>query len=437
MGQSIVDDIDTALTGHAKIKVIGVGGGGGNAVQEMIKSELQGVQFICANTDLQALQRNNAPRSVQLGEKLTRGLGAGANPNTGREAALESINAIRDAIGDADMVFVTAGMGGGTGTGAAPVVAQAAKDLGALTVGVVTKPFTFEGPKRLRMAEAGLEEFKKYVDCLIVIPNDRLLTMAPKKTPFAAMLQMANGVLLDAVRGISDVITREGLINLDFADVRTTMSEVGLALMGTGRASGENRAREAAQQAIMSPLLEDVSLESAKAILYNITANSDITAEEISEIGFMIREAASDDPDINIIVGVVYDETIGDDLQVTVIATGIEPVAQLEEEPEPAPAARVTNFQKAGVPAAGAQQRRVTPAQDKLREDILPDGITGRPRNRQQQDVWYDERITRSPYTRKADPLVQQRGVHAPGKDAFTYDEEDYEIPAFLRTQAD
>lgn len=436
MEQSIVDDIDTSLTGHAKIKVIGVGGGGGNAVQEMIKSELTGVQFICANTDLQALHRNNAPRSVQLGEKLTRGLGAGANPNTGREAALESINAIRDAIGDADMVFVTAGMGGGTGTGAAPVIAQAAKDLGALTVGVVTKPFTFEGPKRLRMAEAGLEEFKKYVDCLIVIPNDRLLSMAPKKTPFAAMLQMANGVLLDAVRGISDVITRDGMINLDFADVRTTMSEVGLALMGTGRASGENRAREAAQQAIMSPLLEDVSLESAKAILYNITANADITAEEISEIGFMIHEAASNDPDMNIIFGVVYDETIGDDLQVTVIATGIEPVAQLEEE-EPVVQAKVTSFQKTGNPVA-VPPRRIVPVQDMARDDGMGDTVPTRSvRRAPAQDVWYDERIGRSAYVRKSDPMAQPRALHTPGKDAFTYDEEDLEIPAFLRTQAD
>lgn len=436
MEQSIVDEIDTSLTGHAKIKVIGVGGGGGNAVQEMIKAELTGVQFICANTDLQALQRNNAPRSIQLGEKLTRGLGAGANPNTGREAALESINAIRDAIGDADMVFVTAGMGGGTGTGAAPIVAQAAKDLGALTVGVVTKPFTFEGPKRLRMAESGLEEFKKYVDCLIVIPNDRLLSMAPKKTPFAAMLQMANGVLLNAVRGISDVITRDGMINLDFADVRTTMSEVGLALMGTGRAAGENRAREAAQQAIMSPLLEDVSLESAKAILYNITANDGITVEEVSEIGFMIREAASNDPDINIIVGVVYDESIGDELQVTVIATGIEPALPMEEEPVPAAVAKVTNFQKAGANAVSVPPRRIAAAQEMLRDDSLGESIPTRTLRRPAQEVW-DERIGRSPYVRKADPLAQQRGIHAPGKDAFTYDEEDLEIPAFLRTQAD
>lgn len=427
---SIIDDIDTTLTGHAKIKVIGVGGGGGNAVQEMIKSQLAGVQFICANTDLQALNRNNAPLSVQLGEKLTRGLGAGSNPNTGREAAVESINAIRDAIGDADMVFVTAGMGGGTGTGAAPVVAQAAKELGALTVGVVTKPFQFEGHKRLSTAEAGLEEFKKYVDCLIVIPNDRLLSMAPKKTPFQAMLQMSNAVLRNAVQGISDVITFDGVINLDFADVRTTMSEVGLALMGTGRASGENRARDAAQQAIMSPLLEDVSLESAKAILYNITATEDISADEIYEIGQLIHDAAGNAADTNIIFGVVYNENMGDEIQVTLIATGIEESAPLVEEPLNVSPARVTNFQN--------QVSQTQSFRPETTEERVMDLPPSRPRVRQSVDNWRDERVGASPYQRagSASP-IRRRGVHAPGKDGFSYDEEDLEIPAFLRTQAD
>lgn len=433
MGYSIVDDIDTTATGHAKLKVIGVGGGGGNAVEEMIKSDLTGVQFICANTDMQALNKNNAPHSVQLGEKLTRGLGAGANPNTGRDAALESINAIRDAIGDADMVFVTAGMGGGTGTGAAPVVAQAAKELGVLTVGVVTKPFSFEGARRQRIAEEGLEELKKFVDCLIVIPNDRLLSMAPKKTPFAAMLQKANEVLLDAVRGISDVIMREGLINLDFADVRTTMSEVGLALMGTGRASGENRAREAASQAIMSPLLEEVSLESAKAILYNITANGDIMADEIQEIGYLIAEAAGNDPNINIIFGVVYDDAIGDDLQVTVIATGIEPIAPLVDETQSQ--AKVMKFPKAGSHTPNPGTRKPV-MQDMQNEEGGDTGFAQAPR-RSAPDTWYDDRIGRSPYARRQERLAQQRGAHAPGQEAFTYEGEDLEIPAFLRQQLD
>lgn len=436
MGQSIIEDIDTNLTGHAIIKVIGVGGGGGNAVQGMIESDLTGVQFICANTDLQALNRNNAPRSVQLGEKLTRGLGAGANPNTGREAALESINAIRDAIGDAHMVFVTAGMGGGTGTGAAPVVAQAAKDLGALTVGVVTKPFSFEGAKRQRVAEAGLEEFKKYVDCLIVIPNDRLMSMAPKNTTFPSMLQMANAVLLNAVQGISDVITFEGAINLDFADVRTTMSEIGMALMGTGRASGENRAREAAQRAIMSPLLEDVSLDSAKAILYNITANEDITANEIQEIGLLIHEAAGNDPDINIIFGVVYNDAMGEDLQVTLIATGIEPKPLMDETPvDETPVAKITPFRKVSAPVEMPQSRRQ--GAEYGRADVGMEPMAPRSVRRAPQDNWYDNRVNPSPYAGGTDPRGKPRLVHQPGKDSFTFDEDDLEIPTFLRTNAD
>ena len=352
MAQSIVDDIDTSLAGSAKIKVIGVGGGGGNAVKNMIDSGLRGVQFVCANTDVQALKKNTAPLKVQLGEKLTKGLGAGANPSIGREAAVESVNAIREAIGDADMVFVTAGMGGGTGTGAAPVVAQAAKEMGALTVGVVTKPFSFEGVKRKRAAEAGLEEFKQHVDCLITIPNDRLLAFAPKKAPFSEMLQKANDVLYYAVKGISDVIVGDGLINLDFADVRTTMAEAGLALMGTGMASGENRAREAAQRAIMSPLLEDVSLESAKAVLYNITAPMDITAEEIAEIGDIIADATPEDA--NIIFGASFDPSLDDEIRVSVIATGFDE----KEEAAAAPAADMSQkpFSQAGDRVKESQQ---------------------------------------------------------------------------------
>ncbi len=366
--QSIIDDIDTtSLASNAKIKVVGVGGGGGNAVQKMISSDLVGIQFICANTDLQALNSINAPVKIQLGEKLTRGLGAGANPEIGRNSAIESQNAIRDAIGeDTDMVFITAGMGGGTGTGAAPVIASIAKEMGALTVGVVTKPFTFEGTKKQRLAEAGIEEFKKFVDSLIIVPNDRLNSIAQKKASFASMLQKANEVLLNAVRGISDVIMREGVINLDFADVRTTMGEMGLAIMGIGKASGENRAREAAHEAIVSPLLEDASLESAKAILYNITANEDITIDEISEIGSMIKEAAKED--INIIFGVVSDKSMGDELQVTVIATGIEP---LSEEVETSKAV-VTQFDNIKDAAFKAPSSR--PQKEPVAREISPTG---------------------------------------------------------------
>ena len=440
MAQSIVDDIDTSLASNAKIKVIGVGGGGGNAVQNMIASGLRGVQFVCANTDVQALNKNGASVKVQLGEKLTKGLGAGANPAIGREAAVESVNAIRDAIGDADMVFVTAGMGGGTGTGAAPVVAQAAKEMGALTVGVVTKPFSFEGAKRKRAAEAGLEDFKQHVDCLITIPNDRLLAFAPKKAPFSEMLQKANDVLYYAVKGISDVIVGEGLINLDFADVRTTMSEAGMALMGTGIASGENRAREAAQRAIMSPLLEDVSLESAKAVLYNITAPMDITAEEISEIGDIIGDATPDEA--NIIFGVVFDDNIGDEIRLTVIATGIE--AQAETiRPAQAPTATVTaftNHRKPGPDAVMADSRRVVsrPVQQNMMEEPEPgEPRLPQPSRRSEVERWYDENSSRPPFLLKREAVGQARRQHRPGHDDFTYDEDDFEFPTFIRTQAD
>ncbi len=439
MSQSIMDEIDTSLASSAKLKVIGVGGGGGNAVQNMINAGLKGVQFVCANTDVQALNKNTSPLKVQLGENLTRGLGAGANPDVGREAALESINAIREAIGDADMVFVTAGMGGGTGTGAAPVVAQAAKELGALTVGVVTKPFMFEGKKRRAAAEAGLEEFRQHVDCLITIPNDRLMAFSPKKEPFSRMLERANEVLYYAVKGISDVIVGEGIINLDFADVRTIMSESGLALMGTGMASGENRAREAAQRAIMSPLLEDVSLESAKAVLYNITAPQDISAEEIQEVGDIIHEAAPEDA--NIIFGVVFDEEVGDEIRITVVATGIEPTPAVESKPAPVV---VTPFNKAGANAVRTEARRVVRAEQPPVYGQSAYGDQGidaqvRPVRRQSRaeeiGSWYNANSNDYPFVMKGDRRRQQR--HAPGQEDFLYNENDCETPLFLRTQAD
>ena len=443
MSQSIVDDIDITLGNNAKLKVIGVGGGGGNAVQNMITSGLQGVQFICANTDMQALSRNNAPVKIQLGEKLTKGLGAGANPAVGREAALESVNAIREAIGDADMVFVTAGMGGGTGTGAAPVVAQTAKEMGALTVGVVTKPFSFEGARRRRFAEEGLEEFKQHVDCLITIPNDRLLAFAPKKTPFSAMLQKANDVLFYAVKGISDVILADGMINLDFADVRTTMSESGMALMGTGVAAGENRAREAAQRAINSPLLEDVSLESAKAVLYNITASMDISTDEIAEIGDIIADATPEDT--NIIFGVVYDENIGDELRLTVIATGIDPSATVVQPvPEPVKSSSVTKFPGSqAAPATRPMEAPQAPAYEQPRPRPVRQRGDWIPQNSYPQGGYgpysAQDQFEKPTYLRTGATLGQQpmpRRQHNPGHEDFTYSEEDFEIPTFIRTQA-
>ena len=444
MSQSIVDDIDITLGNNAKLKVIGVGGGGGNAVQNMITSGLQGVQFICANTDMQALSRNNAPVKIQLGEKLTKGLGAGANPAVGREAALESVNAIREAIGDADMVFVTAGMGGGTGTGAAPVVAQTAKEMGALTVGVVTKPFSFEGARRRRFAEEGLEEFKQHVDCLITIPNDRLLAFAPKKTPFSAMLQKANDVLFYAVKGISDVILADGMINLDFADVRTTMSESGMALMGTGVAASENRAREAAQRAINSPLLEDVSLESAKAVLYNITASMDISTDEIAEIGDIIADATPEDT--NIIFGVVYDENIGDELRLTVIATGIDPSATVVQPvAEPVKSSSVTKFPGSqAAQAARPMEAPQAPAYEQPRPRPVRQRGDWIPQNSYPQGGYgpysAQDQFEKPTYLRTGATLGQQpmpRRQHNPGHEDFTYSEEDFEIPTFIRTQAD
>ena len=444
MSQSIVDDIDITLGNNAKHKVIGVGDGGGNAVQNMITSGLQGVQFICANTDMQALSRNNAPVKIQLGEKLTKGLGAGANPAVGREAALESVNAIREAIGDADMVFVTAGMGGGTGTGAAPVVAQTAKEMGALTVGVVTKPFSFEGARRRRFAEEGLEEFKQHVDCLITIPNDRLLAFAPKKTPFSAMLQKANDVLFYAVKGISDVILADGMINLDFADVRTTMSESGMALMGTGVAAGENRAREAAQRAINSPLLEDVSLESAKAVLYNITASMDISTDEIAEIGDIIADATPEDT--NIIFGVVYDENIGDELRLTVIATGIDPSATVVQPvAEPVKSSSVTKFPGSqAAQAARPMEAPQAPAYEQPRPRPVRQRGDWIPQNSYPQGGYgpysAQDQFEKPTYLRTGATLGQQpmpRRQHNPGHEDFTYSEEDFEIPTFIRTQAD
>ena len=307
---------------HARIKVIGVGGGGGNAINTMILSRLEGVDFIAANTDLQALESNQAQIKIPLGSKATRGLGAGANPDIGRQAACEDRDRIAEVRQGADMVFVTAGMGGGTGTGAAPIIAEVARELGALTVGVVTKPFGFEGKKRRRHADEGIAALAAAVDTLITIPNERLLMVAGQKTTMLDAFRKADDVLLNAVRGISDLITIPGLINVDFADVKTIMSNMGRALMGTGRAGGERRAIEAAQQAISSPLLEDVSITGATGILINITGGPDLTLFEVNEASTLIQEAAHEDA--NIIFGSVIDPSIGDELRITVIATGFD-----------------------------------------------------------------------------------------------------------------
>ncbi len=304
----------------ARIKVIGIGGGGGNAVNTMISSKLTGVDFIVANTDAQSLEASRASVKIQLGEKITKGLGAGANPEIGRRAALEDQERIKGCLSGADMIFITAGMGGGTGTGGAPIIAKVAREVGALTVGVVTKPFVFEGKKRMGQAEDGIHELKEHVDTLIVIPNQRLLSIAAKTTTMLEAFQKADDVLLQAVRGISDLIITPGLINLDFADVRTVMAEMGLALMGAASASGENRAVEAAQKAISSPLLEDISIHGARGVLINITGGPDLCLYEVNEAATMIQEEAHDDA--NIIFGAVIDERMKDEIRITVIATG-------------------------------------------------------------------------------------------------------------------
>ncbi len=314
-----------SVTG-ARIKVIGVGGGGGNAVNTMIIGGLPGVDFVVANTDRQALKASLSPVKLQLGEQLTRGLGAGGNPEVGTQAAIEAEGQLREVLGDTDMVFVTAGMGGGTGTGAAPVVARIAKDLGALTVAVVTKPFLFAGKRRARQAEDGLDELKANVDTLIAIPNQRLLQVSGRNCSILESFKKADDVLQQAVRGISDLVTVHGLINLDFADVRAIMSEMGLAMMGAATAAGENRAFEAAEHAISSPLLEDVSIQGARGVLINITGGPSLSLHEVNEAATLIQEEA--DEDANIIFGAVIDESMGQEVRVTVIATGVPDVRQ-------------------------------------------------------------------------------------------------------------
>jgi len=314
-------EIVDSYSQNAVIKVIGVGGGGGNAVNHMVNSQVDGVDFICANTDAQALKSLQARSVIQLGNALTKGLGAGANPDIGRQAALDDRDRILEVLEGSDMVFITAGMGGGTGTGAAPVIAEIAKEAGILTVAVVTKPFAFEGKKRKDLAEKGIDELSQFVDSLITIPNEKLLPVLGREVSLMSAFAAANDVLLGAVQGIADLITRPGLINVDFADVRTIMSEMGIAMMGTGVGHGENRAREAAEAAIASPLLEDINLQGARGILVNITGGMDMAIGEFDEVGNVIREFASDDAAV--VIGTVIEPDLHDELRVTVVATGL------------------------------------------------------------------------------------------------------------------
>ena len=320
-----------AHSSSAVIKVIGVGGGGGNAVGHMVEAGIEGVDFICANTDSQALKGSRVRTSLQIGCNITKGLGAGADPDIGRQAAMEDRDRILEVIEGADMLFITAGMGGGTGTGAAPIVAQVAKELGILTVAVVTKPFQMEGGKRMQIAEHGIGELGKYVDSLITIPNEKLLTVLGGETTLLDAFRSANQVLQGAVQGIAELITRPGLINVDFADVRTVMAEMGMAMMGTGVSQGEDRAREAAEAAVSSPLLEDINLAGANGILVNVTAGMDLSIGEFQEVGTTVKEFASDDA--TVVVGTVIDPEMTDRIRVTVVATGLGQHATNAESP--------------------------------------------------------------------------------------------------------
>ncbi|HTP64160.1 MAG TPA: cell division protein FtsZ, partial [Geobacteraceae bacterium] len=322
-------EFDESIDQSAKIKVVGIGGGGGNAINTMISCDVYGVDFIVANTDAQALRMSKAPSKIQIGAQLTKGLGAGANPEVGRDAAAENREQLANSFQGADMIFIAAGMGGGTGTGAAPVIAEVAKEAGALTVGVVTKPFSREGKLRLAKAEEGIKELKKYVDSLIVIPNDRLLGLAGKSMSILDAFKPSDDVLRQAVQGISDLITTSGLINVDFADVQAIMSERGMAMMGIGMASGDNRAVEAATRAISSPLLEDIDISGARGVLVNISGSSGMTMDEFDAASRIIHEKVHEDA--NIIIGLVIDESLGDHIKITAIATGFGDRFDLEK----------------------------------------------------------------------------------------------------------
>ncbi|MES0349486.1 MAG: cell division protein FtsZ [Desulfobacteria bacterium] len=378
----------------AKIKVVGVGGAGGNAINNMINARLQGAKFIAVNTDAQDLEASKAPVKIQIGERLTEGLGAGANPEIGRQAALESVDPVRSSLEDSHMVFITAGLGGGTGTGAAPVVAEACKDAGALTVAVVTKPFGFEGKKRARQAEAGLENLKDVADTVIVIPNDRLRGLASRNATALEMFKRADEVLLHAVRGITDLIMMPGLVNLDFSDVRTTMSKAGLAIMGTGIASGENRAVEAAEKAISHPLLEGVSINGARGVLMNITCGPELTMAEMTEASDRIHSEVGDDADI--IWGTVLDDNLENELRVTVIATGI---GTKEEE---------------DVIRTSGKVRDITPA-----------------------DLTRAVDLDQPTFIRQEKAVGESGGAQYRGYRGIILDGKDLEVPTFMRRKAD
>lgn len=411
---------------QAKIKVVGVGGGGGNALNNMIRSGLSGVEFVAANTDAQALQHSSAPVKIQLGAEVTRGLGCGANPDKGRTAALEARDRLRELLSGTDMVFVTAGLGGGTGTGAAPVIAEVAREVGALTVAVVTKPFQFEGRVRQRHSERGFDELHRVVDTVITIPNQRLLALAGKTASVQDAFRLADDVLLNAVRGISDLITVHGLINLDFADVRTIMNEMGMALMGTGIGNGDTRAVDAARAAISSPLLEDLSIDGARGVLINITGGPDMTLFEVNEAATLIQESCHEEA--NIIFGAVIDEEVPEgEIRVTVIATGLDGGQRRAARPDwETPAhSNVTPLRREPEPGRDAPAYPQSGA-----SSPPPPAAAGPPRERERGPERSPDWV--SPFEDELDvPTFLRRGQSEPERD------EDPELPAFLRRSAD
>ncbi len=412
-------DMNLATHTGAVIKVLGVGGGGCNAIEHMVASNMQGVEFICANTDVQALQKMSAPTCMRLGSAITRGLGAGANPEVGRQAAVEDRDRLREAMQGADMVFIAAGMGGGTGTGGAPVIAEVAREMGILTVGVVTKPFSFEGKRRCDAANQGISALAQHVDSLITIPNDRLLAVLGKVTLMEAF-SAANNVLLGAVRGIADMILRQGFINVDFADVRTVMSEQGMAMMGSGRAAGEDRARKATELAIHSPLLEDIKLQGARGVLVSIAANSSLGIDEFHTVGEIVHSFA--DESANVVVGTILDESMEDEILVTVVATGLtqrEAVAKSAQ----VDARRTRSWSSAGLTGAAvalsgegggmeAPRAAVRPAQDYSGFDV-------------------PSAVRQAASEPKAEPKAAETAATARRDISYL------NIPAFLRKQAD
>ena len=400
--------------GPAKIKVVGVGGGGGNAVNRMIASKLSGIEFIAANTDLQALRRCEAETKLQLGRKITRGLGAGADPDIGRNSALEDTDKILDVLGGADMVFLAAGLGGGTGTGAVPIIGSLAAEAGALTVAVVTKPFAFEGRRRMRIAERGLEELHKAVDTVIAIPNERLLSFVDRGTVLSEAFLTADDVLRQSVQGISDLITMPGEVNADFADVRAIMCAQGIAVMGTGVASGENRALEAAQRAVSSPLLEDASIEGAGGCLINITGGNSLTLHEVAEAARMVTEAV--DSNANIISGLVVDETMEDEMKVTVIATGFAENRQ--------PRMDGLESQPAGVETEVAADSPDGLAADGQAEDAVSEGVAAE--DQDSGDADFRDRL-----------LAERHKIDPGGFGPNWRNVDDYDIPTVLRKQMD